>query len=185
MIGYLEGTIKYATSGKIILYANGIGFTVFIPTSLAFLEGQIAALFIHTHLRDDNLSLFGFAQSKDLNLFETLLSVSGVGPKIALSIFSASNTQGIIDAIQSSNLAFFTSISGVGKKTAQRLILDLKSKIGKGDVNLDNLEGNSELADSLLGLGFQKSEVNSVLPRIDTSLTLSEQIKSSLKLLRK
>ena len=84
-----------------------------------------------------------------------------------------------------SNLAFFSSISGVGKKTAQKIILDLKSKIGKGDVNMSNLEGNSELVDSLVSLGFQKGEISSVYSQIDSSLPLGAQVKSALKLLRK
>ena len=78
MIGYLEGTVKYSKTGKIILFANGIGFTVFLPHSLQMLEGQKATLFIHTHIREDNLSLFGFANSTELDIFELLLTVSGV-----------------------------------------------------------------------------------------------------------
>lgn len=185
MIGYLEGTIKYATKGKLILFAGGIGFTVSTPTSISFLEGESAKLYIHTHLRDDNLALFGFASPEDLDLFELLISVSGVGPKIGLSIFSQASSENITKAIQSSDLNFFTAISGVGKKTAQRIILDLKSKVGKGDVNMSNLEGSSELVDSLVGLGFQKSEISSIYSQIDTSQTLSTQIKAALKLLRK
>jgi Holliday junction DNA helicase RuvA len=185
MIGYLEGTIKYANKGRIVLFANGIGFNVCIPTSVSFLEADNAKLFIHTHMRDDNISLFGFNSPEDLDLFELLISVSGVGPKIGLTIFSQTNSENIISAIQASNLTFFTAISGVGKKTAQRLILDLKSKVGKGDVNMNNLDGASELVDSLVSLGFQKSEVSSIFSQIDTSQTLSTQVKTALKLLRK
>ncbi len=185
MIGYLEGKIKYSGKGKVILFANGIGFTVFIPSSLTFLEKDQAELFIHTHLREDNLSLFGFATPEDLDLFELLISVSGVGPKIGLAIFGVSNAENIIKAIESSNLTFFNAISGVGKKTAQKIILDLKSKVSKGEINMKNLEGSSELVDSLVGLGFQKQEISSVISGIDSSQTLSAQIKEALKLLRK
>jgi Holliday junction DNA helicase RuvA len=185
MIGYLEGTIKYANKGRFILFCNGIGFTVTTPSSVSYLEGENAKLFIHTHIREDNLALFGFATPEDLDLFELLISVSGVGPKIGLSIFSQTNAENIINAIQSSNLTFFTAISGVGKKTAQRIILDLKSKVGKGDVNMNNLEGASELVDSLIGLGFQKSEISAIYSQVDSSQTLSVQIIAALKLLRK
>lgn len=185
MIGYLEGKIKYASKGKIILFAGGVGFTVSTPTNIPFLTGQNAELYIHTHLRDDNLSLFGFSTPEDLDLFELLISVSGIGPKIGLAIFSQTSSENIVSAIQSSNLNFFTSISGVGKKTAQRLILDLKSKVGKGDVNMDSLEGASELVDSLISLGFQKTEIAQVTSQIDTAATLSTQIKTALKLLKK
>ncbi len=185
MIGYLEGVIKYTTKGKVILFANGIGFTVFLPGNLNFLEKSHASLYIHTHLREDNLSLFGFASAQDLELFELLISVSGVGPKIGLAIFTATSAENILKAIESSNLSFFNSISGVGKKTAQKIILDLKSKVSKGDINFKNLEGSSELVESLLSLGFQKQEITPIIADMDTSLPLGAQVKNALNLLRK
>ncbi|KKT39952.1 Holliday junction DNA helicase RuvA [Candidatus Collierbacteria bacterium RIFOXYB2_FULL_46_14] len=185
MIGYLEGEIKFASKGKIVLFANGIGFTVFVPTSLLYFEEDKVKLYIHTHLREDNLSLFGFASAHDLDLFELLISVSGVGPKIGLGIFSVSKSENIIQAIESSNLNFFTSISGVGKKTAQKIILDLKSKVGKGEINMKNLEGSSELVDSLISLGFQKQEITPILSDIDSSLPIASQIKLALKQLHR
>ncbi len=185
MIGYLEGTVKFASTGKIILFANGIGFTVHLPANINPLEGQKTALYIHTHIREDNLALYGFQTPSDLDIFELLLTVSGVGPKIALAMLTTSTEENIKKAISESNLGFFSSISGVGKKTAQKIILDLKSKIGKGDVNMSNLEGNSELVDSLVSLGFQKSEISSIYSQIDSSLPLGAQVKSALKYLRK
>jgi holliday junction DNA helicase RuvA len=183
MIGYLEGIVKHAQIGKIILFSGGIGFTVHTPNSISFLTGQKTELYIHTHLRDDNLSLFGFSSATDLDLFELLISISGVGPKIGLAIFSSARAENIKQAIGESNLIFFTSISGVGKKTAQRIILDLKSKINKGDVNMESLQGNSELVNSLTALGFQKSEINSIISKVDSSADLAVQIRQSLKLL--
>lgn len=185
MIGYLEGEVKYATLGKIILFAGGVGFTVHLPANLNYLEKQKISLYIHTHLREDSLTLFGFGNPKDLDIFELVITVSGVGPKIALAMLASSSEEKIKNAIMESNLAFFSSISGVGKKTAQKIILDLKSKIGKGDVNMSNLEGNSELIDSLAALGFQKTEISSIYSQIDSSLPLGTQVKSALKLLRK
>ncbi len=185
MIGYLEGTVKHAQAGKIILFANGIGFTVFTPSNLNFLVAQKTALFIHTHLRDDNLSLFGFNTAKDLDLFELLISINGVGPKIGLAIFATASSENITKAIAQSNLEFFTSISGVGKKTAQRIILDLKSKLDRGEVNMTALQGNSELINSLLALGFQKTEIGPIISQIDSSLPITTQIRESLKLLNK
>ena len=104
------------------------------------MENQKTELFIHTHLRDDNLSLFGFKTAKDLDLFELLISVSGVGPKIGLAIFSSATSENISLAIGQNNLSFFNSISGVDKKTSQRIILDLKSKKNKGVLNVDSLQ---------------------------------------------
>jgi len=185
MIGYLEGEIKYATKGKIILFCNGIGFTISLPGNLGFLVNQKTSLYIHTHIREDLLALYGFSDPKDLDLFELLISVSGVGPRTALNMFSVASSENIAQAISDSNLTFFTSIPGIGKKSAQKIILDLKSKLSKGDIDISKLEGSSELIDSLISLGFQKSEIVSILPSVDQSADISGQIKSALKLLRK
>ncbi len=185
MIGYLEGQIKHYAKGKALLFAGGIGFAVFTPSTYAFSKGIKVELFIHTHLRDDNLSLFGFKTAEELDLFELLITVSGVGPKTALNIFDFGTPEKITDAIKDSNLTFFTSISGLGKKTAQKIILDLKSKISKGDISLAKLEGDNELVDSLLSLGFQKSEIGKVIGKIDSTEPLPSQIKNALKLLSK
>jgi Holliday junction DNA helicase RuvA len=185
MIGYLEGSVKYATTGKIILFSGGIGFTVHLPVNLNYLEDQKVSIYIHTHIREDNLALYGFKTPADLDIFELLLTVSGVGPKIALTMLSSSTEANIKTAISESNLAFFSSISGIGKKTAQKIILDLKSKIGKGDVNMGNLEGKSELIESLLSLGFQKGEISAIYNQVDSSLPLGAQVKLALNLLKK
>lgn len=185
MIGYLEGEVKYATVGKVTLFCNGIGFVINTPSNIAPLPKSKIELFIHTHLREDNLSLFGFSTPDDLSLFETLIGVSGVGPKTALTMFSTASATLIKEAISASNLSFFTAIPGVGKKTAQRLILDLKSKISKGEVNMQNLEGDSELVNSLISLGFQKKEISEVISQIDSTQTLPQQIKKALSLLNR
>jgi len=183
MIGFLEGKVKVASRGKVILLCNGIGFTVSVPNNLTTRIDEQLALFVHTHVREDNLSLFGFQRNDDLDLFEKLISVSGIGPKTALALFSSTSGDNIVQAISQSNLAFFTSIPGIGKKSAQKIILDLKSKIGSGSADISQLEENSELADSLASLGFQKSEIVRIMPQIDQSLDLSGQVKSALKLL--
>ena len=185
MIGYLEGQVKYATTGKVTLFCNGIGFVINTPSNIAPLPKTNLELYIHTHIREDNLALFGFSTPEDLSLFETLISVNGVGPKTALTMFSTASAALIKDAISASNLNFFTAIPGVGKKTAQRLILDLKQKISKGDVNMDSLQGDSELVNSLLALGFQKKEISEIIPQIDSKETLPQQIKKALSLLKR
>ena len=185
MIGYLEGKVKHAQKNKILLFAGDIGFSVFVPDNHRYVMGDSIEIFIHTHLRDDDLSLFGLPTASQLELFELLITVSGVGPKTALNIFAKATEENIVQAISQSNLNFFTSISGVGKKTAQKIILDLKNKLSKGDINMLALEGNSELVDSLVSLGFQKSEIQAVIPQVDSNLTLQDQIRASLKLLKK
>lgn len=185
MIGYIEGVIKNSQKNKVLVFTGGVGYAVFIPENHGLKENNKINLYIHTHFRDNELSLFGFKTADELNLFEILINVSGVGPKTALNIFSTSTPDKIITAISDSNLLFFTSISGVGKKTGQRIILDLKSKMSKGDISLSKLEGDNQLSQSLLSLGFQKSEINTILPKIDSSEPIEIQVKQALKLLRK
>ncbi len=185
MIGYIEGLIKYASKNKLLVFTGGVGYAIFIPENHGLKVGDKVSLFVHTHFRDNELSLFGFKTGQELELFEILINVSGVGPKTALNIFSTSTPDNIINAISQSNLIFFTSISGVGKKTGQRIILDLKTKLSKGDISLDKLAGDSELSQSLISLGFQKSEINNIVSKIDTTDKIENQIKQALKLLGK
>ncbi len=185
MIGYIEGVIKNTQKSKVLIFTGGVGYAVFIPENHGLKENDTISLYIHTHFRDNELSLFGFKTADELNLFEILINVSGVGPKTALNIFSTSTPDRIIAAISESNLLFFTSISGVGKKTGQRIILDLKSKLSKGDISLSKLEGDSELSLSLISLGFQKTEINTIVSKIDTSTPIENQIKQALRLLGK
>ena len=185
MIGFIEGVIKHAQKNKVLIYTGGVGYAVFTPENHGLNQNDKTELFIHTHFRDNELSLFGFKTAQELDLFEILINVSGVGPKTALNIFSTSTPDRIITAISESNLLFFTSISGVGKKTGQRIILDLKSKLSKGDISLSKLEGDSELSQSLISLGFQKTEINTIVSKIDTSTPIESQIKQALRLLGK
>ncbi len=184
MIGYLEGKVIFAEKGKVILFCNGIGFIVSTPHNLNFTKSQEVQLFIHTHIREDDLALYGFQTAEDLKLFDTLISVSGVGPKIALTMLSVSSEETIKNAIISSDLAFFSSVPGVGKKTAQKIILDLRSKITKTDLDISKLEEDSDFTNSLVSLGFRKSEVASIYSKIDPSLPLDQKVKTALKLLK-
>lgn len=184
MIGFLSGIVKSVSGSKAILNVGGVGYTVSLPTNHGLTPNQPAQLYIHTHVREDEISLYGFSQESSLDLFEKLLGVSGVGPKSALTILSAAAPDHIKQAIIGSNLAFFTAISGIGKKGAQKIILELKPKLGRGQADLANLEGNSELDQALTNLGFSKNEIVSVISRIDQTEELGLQIKKALKLLR-
>lgn len=184
MIGFLSGIIKSTRGQQAIVETGGVGYSVALPTNLPALPGQTIELFIHTHVREDALTLFGFKDEAALDLFEKLLTVSGVGPKSALAIISAGNVEIIKKAITDTNLNFFTAISGIGKKGAQKIILDLKPKLTHTNADLASLEGNSDLADALAQLGFSRNEVVAVAGEIDNALALSEQIKQALKLLR-
>lgn len=184
MIGFLSGILKSTRGQQAIVETGGVGYLVALPANLTALPGQAIELFIHTHVREDALTLFGFKDETALDLFEKLLTVSGVGPKSALAIISAGSAEVIKKAITGTNLNFFTAISGIGKKSAQKIILDLKPKLAHASADLASLEGNSELADALSQLGFSRNEVIAVAGEIDNTLAFPEQIKQALKLLR-
>ncbi len=184
MIGFLSGIVKSIRHHQAIILVGGVGYTVTLPASLNVLLDRPLELYIHTHVREDALTLFGFKDEASLNLFELLLTVSGVGTKSAQAIISVASAEAIKKAIENSNLNFFTAVPGIGKKSAQKIILDLKSKFSKTDAQLDQLEGNPDLNQALTQLGFSKSEIISVLPSIDTADQLPGQIKQALKYLR-
>lgn len=184
MIGFLSGIVRSIHGHQVIILVSGVGYSVSLPTNLHVLPNQKLDLFIHTHVREDALTLFGFKDEASLSLFENLLTVSGVGPKSAQSIVSAASPEVVKIAIEKSNLNFFTAISGIGKKGAQKIIIELKSKLGMSDADLSSLEGNDELNQALAQLGFTKSEIISVLSQVDSDKDLSAQIKQALNLLR-
>ena len=130
MIGYLRGRLTEKTPDSVIVDVNGVGYEVSVPLSnicILPLVGHESALFIHTHVREDSIRLFGFASLLDRKVFETLIGVTGVGPKLALQLLGPLSGQDLCEAISAGRLAVLTSIPGVGAKTAERLVLELKS----------------------------------------------------------
>lgn len=182
MIGFLLGQVTHSQNGSIILDVNGVGYLVSVAKPIKT-NGKKIGLFIHTHVKEDQISLFGFANQKELELFKNLISVSGVGPKIALIILASGTDKDIISAIKNSSVDFFSAVPGIGKKTAQKLIIDLKSKLDNSMADLSTLDQDSSLVVGLVGLGFQKKEIQKIVPKIKPDLKLGEQIKLALKLL--
>ena len=184
MIGFLSGLLKSLRGQQAIIVVNGVGYTVSVPASQIPAIGKNIDLFIHTHVREDSLALYGFTDEACLDLFEKLISVSGVGPKSALAIVSVASAAVVRQAIETSNLNFFTAVPGIGKKSAQKIIIELKPRFSRTDADLASLDGNSELNQALSQLGFSKSEIISVLPQAPVGDELQNQIKQALKLLR-
>jgi Holliday junction DNA helicase RuvA len=132
MIGQLRGQILHKKPNMLLLDVQGVGYEVFIPlTSFYELpgEGSEVTLKIHTHVREDALTLFGFRSQREKDFFLKLISISGIGPKLAIAILSGAQVEELAQAVAESNLARLTSIPGVGRKTAERLVLELKSQI--------------------------------------------------------
>lgn len=184
MIGYLSGTIQAKETDSLIVVVKGVGYQVFVPV-FVWQNSQVnqpAELLIYTHVKEDAISLYGFTNPTDKQMFVSLISVSGIGPKIALTILSYSRgASKIIKAIQDAEVEYFTSIKGLGKKGAQRIIIDLKGKIG-GLKELEfETEQDTDLLDALRGLGFSGQEIKKAAQGIKADLPLEEKIRLALK----
>lgn len=131
MIDFVEGTLVYLESEFVVVEAGGIGYRLFSPNPYAFIQSQGMKLrfFTHYHVREDAMLLYGFATRDERDLYRKLLEVTGIGPKGALAIMGAATPEEIVRAVQQENVAYLTKFPGIGKKTAQRMILDLKDKL--------------------------------------------------------
>jgi holliday junction DNA helicase RuvA len=191
MIAYLRGTLLIRDDPYIVIEAHGVGYKVFLPSSVLSKLPEISnefQLFTYTHVREDILELYGFEKYKDLKLFEMLISVSGVGPKTAIGVFSIGSSADIKNAIVNGDVAFFTSVPRLGKKNAQKLIIELKNKFGAGsaDLVLDDLAGEDsiELIAALKVFGYSSQEAHRALQEVDSQGgSLEEKVKRALKYL--
>jgi len=191
MIGSLEGKVEFLDYPHSIVNVCGVGYKVFLP-SILFSKlnlDQKIKIFIYTHVRDDALELFGFETGEDLKLFEYLISVSGVGPKTAINIFSFGNRTSIIEAIIKGDVDFFTNVPRLGKKNAQRIIIELRGKLGSdGELNLseEDKKANSEITQALKTFGFSAREAQEAIKAVrDQGKTTEEKIRYALKYLGK
>ena len=188
MIATLEGILDYRGNDSIILNVGGIGFQVYVPTStlsqLGAVKGKVS-LYTHLHLREDNVSLYGFVSGEELALFQNLISVSGIGPKAALGLLSALNPEQLVMAISSGNIDLINQAPGIGKKIASRLVVELRGKLEKEwkDIALPlGLESADAIA-ALTGLGYSLTEATNAVSKLPDSeeLSLEEKIKMALQ----
>jgi len=190
MIGYLKGEVFFKESSYIILDVKGVGYKVLGSRDVLAkaIKGSLLELFIYTHVREDNISLFGFLESSDLKLFESLIGVSGIGPKTAMNIFSVGHRGQIIEAIMSADTAFFKSVPRLGQKNAQKIIIELKNKFGGlGELDLSGDEsGNEEITGALKTFGFTSKEIYEAIKHVKKpDQKVTETIKLALKYLGK
>jgi Holliday junction DNA helicase RuvA len=188
MIASLHGKLESLDSDGAIINVGGIGFQVYMPTSTLSTLGKIGEevkLHTHLHLREDNAALYGFASTDELGLFQNLISVSGLGPKLALAMLSAMNIEKLTMAIATSSADLLTEIPGIGKKMASRLILELKEKIGAGWITTPAVqlaEENAEVVAALTSLGYSVSEATRAVASLppDSKLSLEDRVKQAL-----
>ena len=189
MIAGIKGTIEAIGNNWVIIDVQGVSYQVFLPTSTLStlgVVGQEAKLHTHLHVREDNLTLYGFSSARELTLFQTLITVSGIGPKLGMALLSAMDVEQITMAIASGDAAMLTAVPGIGKKTAERIILELKDKITTSWMLTQDLEsvwGNSEVVAALTSLGYSVSEATRAVATLPSSshLSLEEKIKLTLK----
>jgi len=184
MIGYLSGTVKFKNPDSLIVEVGGIGYQVFVPLFIwqNHQIGQAEEFLIYTHIKEDAFSLYGFINPADKQMFVNLIAISGIGPKIALTIIShAHGANKIIRAIQEADVDYFTAIKGLGKKGAQRLIVDLKPKLGSLKELEFETEQDLDLLEALKGLGFSSPEIKKAIKGIKKDLPLEEKIRLALK----
>lgn len=185
MIGSLRGPVLERGADWMLLEVQGMGFRVRVsPSVLSGIAGQKEAfIFIHDHVREDARDLFGFLTLADLELFEKLLSISGVGPKAAMTILSIGSADQIRAAIMAGNLSFLTSVPGVGTKTAQKIILELKGQLVSKE---EEISADQEVVQALVGLGYSASQAKEVGKHIPDNVTdPSDKVRYALKLLAK
>jgi Holliday junction DNA helicase RuvA len=190
MIGSLRGKVILKDGSEIIIDVSGVGYRVLVSGKLleSIKEESEVQLFTYTHVKEDVLDLFGFRELSDLKLFKDLISVNGIGPRTAMTIFSYSTRSEILDAVLRGDVSFFTRIPRLGKKNAQKVIIELKSKLKDNssfDLNADEKEENKEVFEALKTFGFSSKEINEVLKNIDPKEPSNAKIKMALKYLGK
>lgn len=170
--------------------SGGVGYKVFVPADILVNteNNNPSSLFIHTHVKEDALDLYGFNNPDDLQLFELFLGISGIGPKTAIGIFANGESAKIKEAIVKGDVDFFTTVPRLGRKNAQKIIIELRPKLGKlGDIDLtaDNPE-NKEIVDALKTFGFNSQEAKEAIKSIkDITGDTSVKIRAALKYLGK
>lgn len=198
MLHYIKGILTMRIEGGVVVEAGGLGYEVFVPDNSAVYlaqDGESVTLYLYMAVREDDVSLYGFSEREGLTLFKQLITVSGVGAKAAMAILSVAPVSEMKKAIAFEDVDFLTRASGVGKKTAQRIVLELKDKVGSiaggsagvsvsSDIGaLGGEAGNrAEAINALISLGYSRTEAaNAVSAVADEDLTSEEYIKQALK----
>lgn len=186
MIGRLRGRIEFISDDQLLIDVHDVGYVVSVPASTAtgLVDGSDGELLIYTQVREDAILLYGFATAREKQVFELLVSVSGVGPKLALSVLSTLTPEVFCQAIMQGNLQMLIQVPGIGKRTGERLLLELKDKVGKQFALLGAAPGQGATAshgakdalEALLALGYSAQEVSDALAQLDLDGTENVEI---------
>ncbi len=182
MIGSINGTLKLKTDKYAIVEAGGVGYKISLSPDTLSKLGKETSLWIHTHVREDALELYGFIDRPELEFFEMLMNVPGIGPKSALGILSIATVENLRRAVSTGDTAYLTRVSGIGEKTAEKIVLELRDK-------LETVSGGTPLREeldvleALRSLGYRETEAREALKKVSATGSANGKIKEALKIL--
>ncbi len=183
MYEYIVGKVSNIESSYVVLENNNLGYIINTPNPYGFTIGEQYKIYIYQQVREDELSLYGFKTKEEKEMFLKMISVKGIGPKVALPMFATGTPEGLIDAIERENILYLKKFPKIGDKIARQIILDLKGKLVSKESGTNI--SNEELIETLKSLGYKNASIKKVVPKIDTNKPLEEQVRESLKLLIK
>ena len=187
MIGHLQGSVSAVRAGYAIVSAGGVGYKVFGTRELllTLTQGSETSVWTHLAVRESILDLYGFSNEEELRLFELLLMVSGIGPKSALAILDIASVETLRSAISASNASYLTKVSGIGKKTAEKIVLELRDKVGASIEGSDAaLHGDEEALEAMRALGYSQGEARDALRKVPQEIERSnERLREALRIL--
>ena len=182
MFDYLRGNITKQIANYVVIDVCGVGYKAYTPNPYSFKETEDVKIYIYTHVREDEYTLYGFKSEDERDLFLRLIDVKGLGPKMAITILASCSINGLVDAIDRENILYLKKIPKVGEKLARQIILDLKGKLALSD---NDTSVNDELTLALESLGYKSADIKNVIGKVDNELPIESQIKEALKLLLK
>ena len=189
MYNYLNGKVTEKGTDYIVVECGGVGYHVFVSRSDDFYRDEYSKVYTYLSVREDDMTLYGFKTKEEKNLFLKIISVSGIGPKTAITMLSVTTPQSFIQAIELGNTGYLKKLPGIGSKSASQIILDLKGKLVVDNNEKVHVELNKDLEDTkeaLKGLGFKVADIDSVLKIVaQEKLTSQQYLKKALQLLRK
>ncbi len=186
MYGYIKGKIVEIASNYVVIDNNDIGYIIYVPNPYSYQLNNNYTIFTYTHVREEEYTLYGFKDREQKELFLKLLSVKGLGPKMALPIIATGTIEAIADAIENNNLNYLKKFPKIGDKVAKQMVLDLKGKLNTINTGLFAKEDLSdELTEVLLGLGYKQADIKKVLTKVNSDLSLEDQVKEALKFMLK
>ena len=186
MFSYINGKITEIESTYITVDVNGVGYMIYTPNPYSFTVGNNEIVFVHQVIREDENSLYGFKTKEEKEMFLKLISVKGLGPKMALPMLATGSISGIMDAIERENILYLKKFPKIGDKVAKQIILDLKGKVNISGVETSgNTASYEELIEVLKGLGYKDKEIKAVVVKVPSDLSIEDQVKEALKLLLK